>query len=395
MLVQTRPIPAVRSDAQWSDVMVPNYGTPSLTMVRGNGATLQDDQGNMYTDLLGGIATTILGHNHPAINRAVARQVQELLHVSNLYAHPQGLRLAQRLSERTYGHKVLFVNSGTEANEAALKAMRRKAHAEDRSDAVVVAFEGSFHGRTTGSLALTGQPHHQEGCGPLPTNIVHVPFNDPDALRSVFADHDVVGVMVECIQGEGGIHPMTPEFAATLRELTAGDEVLLAIDEVQTGMGRTGTFHAHEQWDLRPDLVTMAKSLGGGLPIGALLASAESAQHLGPGSHGCTFGGNPVAAAAANAVLDTIEQEDLLERAHRLGEDARSHLAGAGIETRGRGLLIGVTTDDAAKALQEMQDAGYLVGQAGKDVVRLAPPLNIHDDAWTLGFTTLTRVLTK
>lgn len=364
----------------WDDVMVPNYGTPDLRLVRGEGCTVEDDAGNRYTDLVAGVAVNILGHAHPAIVAAVREQIDRLAHASNLYQHPQALRLAARLRERTPGHKAMFLNSGTEANEAALKAVRRYAHEGGRDDAVVLAFHGSFHGRTMGSLALTGQEKHKKGFGAMLPGVVHVPFNDAAALDAAFEAHDVAGVFVETIQGEGGVHPFQDDVARQLRSRCSNEDALLVVDEVQTGVGRTGTFWSHAQWDLAPDIVTVAKGLGGGLPIGACLVRDDVAAMMGPGTHGCTFGGNAVACAAANAVLDVLEQDHLPTRAGELGAMAKDRLEEAGLAHRGRGLLMGVPVADAKPVLAAMRQEGYLVGQAGSDVVRLAPPLIIPED---------------
>ncbi len=369
---------------RWEAAMVPNYATPPLTLVRGEGAKVWDAEGRAYTDLLAGVAVNALGHAHPAVVAAVRDQVARIAHTSNLYANEPALRLAERLQAKSGGHKVLWQNSGTEANEAALKAVRRHAHAQGMPDGVVVAFENSFHGRTSGSLALTGQSHYHEGFQPLPGQIVHVPFNDPAALEAAFSRFRVAGTFVESVQGEGGVTPLSPDAARAISRLTSQNGALLVADEVQTGAGRTGTFFGFEQDGLRPDAITMAKGIGGGLPLGALLLSSKAASLLGPGSHGCTFGGNAVACAAGNAVLDVLERDGLAARARRLGDAFRADLASRGVQSRGRGLLIGVplAAPKAPEAVTAMREAGFLVGQAGKSVVRLAPPLVIREAEW-------------
>ena len=369
---------------RWAHVMVPNYATPAIQLARGRGARVEDTEGRTYVDLMAGVAVNALGHAHPAVAAAVAKQAATLSHTSNLYANAPSLLLAERLQALAGGHKCLFVNSGTEANEAALKLARRHAHAQGMPEAVVVAFTDSFHGRTTGSLALTGQPHYQEGFQPLPGQVVHVPFNDPAALEAAFARQQVAAVFFESIQGEGGVMPMSPELAATMARLAARSKALLVADEVQTGVGRTGTFFGFEHDRLRPDLITMAKGLGGGLPLGAMLATPAAADLLGPGSHGCTFGGNPIACAAGNAVLDVLATEGLMPRAARLGKSFQEGLAALGVQSRGRGLLLGVPLGSprAPDIVTAMRASGYLVGQAGKSVVRLAPPLVIEQPDW-------------
>lgn len=373
--------------ARWEAAFAPNYATPALELDHGLGCTVWDADGRKYTDLLAGIAVNILGHAHPAVVQAVSQQVARLAHTSNLYANGPGLRLAERLQKRTHaGHKVIFQNSGTEANEAALKLVRRHAHAQGMPEAVVATFANSFHGRTLGALALTGQAHYQERFQPLPGQVVHVPFNDPAALESLFSTHKVAGVFFESVQGEGGITPMDAETAATLARLCTGHNALLAADEIQAGMGRTGRFFGFEHDGLRPDVITLAKGLGGGLPLGATLIHPKHAGLLGPGSHGTTFGGNAVACAAGNAVLDVLERDHLVERAGTLGdrfmEQLREQGCAIGLAARGRGLLVGVPLPGpvAPQVVESLRGKGYLVGQAGKGVLRVAPPLVVRDD---------------
>lgn len=381
---------------RWSQVMVPNYATPSILLTRGRGARVEDQEGKTYVDLMAGVAVNALGHAHPAVVEAVTRQVQTLSHTSNLYANAPSLLLAERLQALAGGgHKALFTNSGTEANEAALKLARRHAHAQGTPDAVVLAFTDSFHGRTTGALALTGQPHYHEGFQPLPGQVVHVPFNDPSALEAAFAAHRVAAVFFEAIQGEGGVTPMTQDTADTMARLAVRHKTLLVADEVQCGVGRTGAFFAYEHLRLRPDVVTMAKGIGGGLPLGAMLATSGAAALLGPGSHGCTFGGNPIACAAGNAVLDVIATTGLMPKAARLGAAFQRSLGDLGVASRGRGLLLGVPLPEpkAPDVVAAMREAGYLVGQAGKSVVRLAPPLVIEESDFLGAAPVLARTL--
>lgn len=374
---------------RWESTFIGNYATPNLMLTRGEGTRVWDVEGREYLDLLAGIAVNILGHAHPEIVQAVGSQVARLGHVSNLYASDVAVGYAERLSRQSGDRRVLLVNSGAEANEAALKLVRRHAHERDAPDGVVVAFEGSFHGRTLGTLELTGQPAHKQGFDPLPGGVLHVPYNDPGALEQVFADHDVVGVFAEYVQGEGGVVPMQEDTARVLKRLSDTPDVLLVADEVQTGIARTGTFYAHQQYGHDPDLVTVAKGLGGGLPLGALLAKPGPARLLGPGSHGCTFGGNPVAVAAGDVVLRLVEEESLADRAAHLGrlhaQGLDERLGSVGLSTRGLGLLQGVPLPEpvAPKAVKAIQDEGVLVGQAGKQVVRMAPPLIIGEDELT------------
>ncbi len=367
------PLPAA-----WDDVMLNNYGTPALTLTHGQGSRVWDHEERAYVDLLGGIAVNILGHAHPAVTAAAKQQIDVLMHTSNLYAHLPGLALAKRLRAWAPGHRVFFANSGTEANEAALKLVRRHAHATQRPDGVVLAFHNGFHGRTAGALALTGQPKYQKDFAPLPGQIVHVAYNDSAAIEAAFAQHKIVGVVAEAIQGEGGIVPLTQEAADTIQRLCTEHNALLVLDEVQTGVGRTGRFFAFEHFRLDPDVITLAKGIAGGLPLGVALIRDELAPLLGPGSHGTTFGGNPVSCAAANAVLQALEDEDLLALAARKGALIERLLDDAGIQHRGIGLLQGIPHDDPATIVARGRQLGVLVGQAGK-AVRLAPALNIPE----------------
>src|SRR5689334_12638565 len=364
---------------RWSGVMMNNYGTPPLALVSGEGAVVTDADGKRYLDLLGGIAVNLLGHRHPAVIEAVTTQLNTLGHTSNLYATEPGIALAEAL----VGHlgapaRAFFCNSGTEANEVAFKITRLTGKTN------LVAAQGAFHGRTMGSLALTGQPTKQAPFEPLPGNVTHVPYGDVDALAAA-VDDATAAVFLEPIMGEGGVVVPPAGYLAAAREITADHAALLVLDEVQTGMGRTGAFFAHQHDGITPDIVTLAKGLGGGLPIGACLAIGETAGLLTPGLHGSTFGGNPVCTAAANAVLKVLTDDDLIGRADVLGKTL-SH----GIEAlhhplvdyvRGRGLLQGVVlTADAAKPVEAAaRDAGFLVNAAAPDVIRLAPPLVITE----------------
>jgi acetylornithine aminotransferase len=364
---------------RWSEVMMNNYGTPPLALVSGDGAVVTDADGKSYVDLLGGIAVNVLGHRHPAVIEAVTRQLGTLGHTSNLYATEPGIALAEELvRELGVPARAFFCNSGTEANEVAFKITRLTGRTK------LVAAQGAFHGRTMGSLALTGQPSKQAPFAPLPGDVVHVPYGDADALAAAVGA-DTAAVFLEPIMGEGGVVVPPAGYLAAAREITARHGALLVVDEVQTGVGRTGTFYAHQYDGITPDIVTLAKGLGGGLPIGACLAIGATGDLLTPGLHGSTFGGNPVCTAAALAVLKTLAGEHLVERAGMLGKTLHD-----GIESlnhplvdhvRGRGLLCGVVlTAEAAKPVEAAaRDAGYLVNAAAPDVVRLAPPLVVTD----------------
>ncbi|WP_179472243.1 acetylornithine transaminase [Mycolicibacterium vinylchloridicum] len=364
---------------RWSDVMMDNYGTPPLGLASGDGAVVTDESGKSYLDLLGGIAVNILGHRHPAIIEAVTTQLNTLGHTSNLYATEPGVALAEALVEQLgTPARVFFCNSGTEANEVAFKITRLTGRTK------LVAAQGAFHGRTMGSLALTGQPTKQAPFEPLPGDVTHVPYGDVDALDAAVTD-DTAAVFLEPIMGEGGVVVPPEGYLVAAREITSRRGALLVLDEVQTGVGRTGSFFAHQHDGIVPDIVTLAKGLGGGLPIGACLATGSTADLLTPGLHGSTFGGNPVCTAAALAVLRVLAAEDLVSRADLLGKTLSHGIESLGHplvdHVRGRGLLRGIVlTAPQGKAVETAaRDAGFLVNAAAPDVVRLAPPLIITE----------------
>jgi len=364
---------------RWQAVMMNNYGTPALALASGDGAMVTDVDGKSYLDLLGGIAVNILGHRHPTVIEAVTAQLNTLGHVSNLYATEPGIALAEAL----VGHlgapaRVFFCNSGAEANEVAFKLTRLTGRTK------IVAAQNAFHGRTMGALALTGQPAKQQPFEPLPGFVTHVPYGDVDELERAVTG-ETAAVFLEPIMGEGGVVVPPDGYLAAAREITRRHGALLAVDEVQTGVGRTGTFFAHRHDGITPDIVTLAKGLGGGLPIGACLAVGPAADLMTPGLHGSTFGGNPVCTAAALAVLRVLDADDLMNRADKLGTRLRD-----GIEAlnhplvdyvRGRGLLRGIVlTAPHGKAVETAaRDAGFLVNAAAPDVIRLAPPLIITE----------------
>jgi acetylornithine/N-succinyldiaminopimelate aminotransferase len=364
---------------RWSAVMMNNYGVPPVALAGGNGAVVTDVDGMSYLDLLGGIAVNILGHGHPAILEAVTRQMSTLGHTSNLYATEPGIALAEALAGLLGADtetRVLFCNSGAEANETAFKLSRLTGRTK------VVAAQGGFHGRTMGALALTGQPSKQAPFKPLPGDVTHVPYGDADALADAVGD-ETAAVFLEPIMGESGIVVPPDGYLAAARDITARHGALLVLDEVQTGMGRTGTFFAHQHDGVTPDVVTMAKGLGGGLPIGACLATGPAAQLLTAGLHGSTFGGNPICASAALAVLRVLADDDLVCRAGALGKTLRHNIESLDHPSidhvRGRGLLCGIvlTTPTAKDVEAAARSAGFLVNAAAPDVVRLAPALII------------------
>lgn len=369
---------------RWEAVMMNNYGTPAVALASGDGAVVTDVDGNSYLDLLGGIAVNILGHRHPAIIEAVTQQMATLGHTSNLYATEPGIALAEELvallgAPEDTPARVFFCNSGTEANEVAFKLSRLTGRTK------LVAAQEAFHGRTMGSLALTGQPSKRAPFAPLPGDVTYVPYGDVAALAAA-VDDATAAVFLEPIMGESGVVVPPEGYLAAARDVTARHGALLVLDEVQTGMGRTGTFFAHQHDGITPDVVTLAKGLGGGLPIGACLAVGRAAELMTPGLHGSTFGGNPVCTAAALAVLRVLASQNLVRHAEVLGKSLRHGIEGLGHplvdHVRGRGLLCGValTAARAKDAEAAARTAGFLVNAAAPDVIRLAPPLIITED---------------
>ena len=360
--------------------MMPNYGTPPLALARGEGCHVWDPDGNRYLDLIAGIAVSALGHAHPAIVEAVSTQVSRLAHTSNLFVHEPGVQLAEKLLSLLNapdGARVFFCNSGTEANEAALKVVRR---AMGKQRPVIVAADHSFHGRTMGALAITGKEAIREPFEPFGFEVRWVDYGDANALAGA-VDERVAAVVLEPAQGEGGVIPAPPGYLAAARQACDAAGALLVLDEIQSGVGRTGAWFAHQAEGVRPAVLTLAKGLGGGLPIGATIGFGEAGGALRAGDHGSTFGGNPIACAAALAVLDTIAREHLLDNVKAVGETLRDGIAAidhpllGGV--RGSGLwLAAVLTEARAPAVNTAaREAGFLVNAVQPDAVRLAPPL--------------------
>jgi acetylornithine/N-succinyldiaminopimelate aminotransferase len=366
--------------ARFAAVLMPNYGIPPVALSRGQGCLVWDADGRQYTDLIAGIAVSSLGHAHPAIVAAVTRQVRALAHSSNLFLHEGEVALAERLLGllgHPAGGRVFFANSGTEANEAAIKLVRRQ---QGPGRPVFVAAEGGFHGRTMGALALTGKTAIREAFGPFGVSVRFVPYGDAAALRAA-TQTDCAAVFLEPALGEGGVVPPPAGYLAAAREACDAAGALLVLDEIQSGIGRTGRWFAHQAGGVRPDVLTLAKGLGGGLPIGACIGLGGAGTALRKGDHGSTFGGNPVACAAALAVLDTIEADGLLAQAAAVGQQLERGLAGLGHPllrgVRGRGLWLAamLTAPRAAEVEAAARAAGYLVNAVQPDAVRLAPPL--------------------
>jgi acetylornithine aminotransferase len=370
--------------ARWGTVMMPNYGLPPVALVHGEGCRVWDADGRDYLDLLAGIAVSSLGHAHPAIVEAVSRQVATIAHTSNLYINQPALALAERLVGLAGmpDARVFLCNDGATANEAAVKvALRHAGPGRTR----FVAAERSFHGRTLGALALTGKPVIREPFGPYGLAVTFVPYGDADALAAA-VDERTAAVFLEPTLGEGGVVPPPAGFLGRAREIATQAGALLVLDEVQGGIGRTGAWLAHQHDDVVPDVVTLAKGLGGGLPVGACVAGGAAATALQRGDHGSTFGGNPVACAAALAVLETIERDGLLDHVSRLGEQWAAALAGVEHpllrSVRGKGFWLGLVLAGEVSAAVEAaaRDAGFLVNAVAPDAIRLAPPLVLSDD---------------
>lgn len=364
------------------------YKRLPVAFTRGEGAYLWDTQGRRYLDALGGIAVCGLGHAHPAIAATLAQQGQCLWHTSNLYHVPQQEKLGATLCELSGMQRVFFGNSGAEANEAAIKIARRYAHSRGISNGIIVVMEGAFHGRTMAALSATGNHQAHAGFTPLLSGFTRVPFGDLLALQRLATETpDIVAVLIEPIQGEGGIQ-MPPEgYLQAVRELCDQQQWLMMLDEIQTGMGRTGHWFAFQQAGITPDVMSLAKSLGNGFPISATLATGTAAELLVPGSHGSTFGGNPLGCAVASSVVQTIQQQDLLSHAANLGAsmlaDFRTRFAGFNSvkAVRGRGLMLGIELAHECGALvQQALDAGILINVTAGKVIRLLPPLIIDRD---------------
>ncbi|MFZ5889905.1 MAG: acetylornithine transaminase [Myxococcota bacterium] len=382
--------------------LYPNYRQPALVIERGEGAVLWDVAGKRYLDFFAGIAVSALGHGHPALVRAVSEQVARLVHLSNYFFNAPNVRLAELLCKKTGMDRVFFSNSGTEAIEACLKLARRHFWAAGQPERLrVIAFDNSFHGRTLGALAATGQGKYKEGFGPLP-NVTHVPYGDARAVADNMAA-DVAAILVEPVQGEGGVLPAPPGFLQELRRLCDQHGALLIADEIQTGVGRTGTFLGVEHDGVKPDVIALAKGLGGGIPIGAMLCIEKVSGALPPGSHGSTFGGNALASAAALAVIETVDSENLLAQTQTKGERLARALASVQerypkliTAVRGRGLLQAAVLSadvDARAVLGKLQDAGLLVTIAGAQALRFSPPLVVSDAHIDEAVEVLARVL--
>ena len=376
--------------ALFDEVMVPNYAPAGVIPVKGKGSRVWDQQGREYVDFAGGIAVSSLGHCHPALVGALTSQAGKLWHLSNVMTNEPALRLAKKLVDATFAEKVYFANSGAEANEAAFKLARRWALEQYSAEKdQIISFGKSFHGRTFFTVTVGGQAAYSDGFGPKPGAVLHAEFNNLDSVKALISDK-TCAVVLEPIQGEGGIIPATKEFIEGVRALCDQYKALLIMDEVQTGVGRTGKLYAYMHYGVTPDILTTAKSLGGGFPVGAMLTTTDIAKHLKVGTHGSTYGGNPLACAVAEAVIDTVNQPEVLAKVLQSEKLFRQHLAAINekyqvfSEIRGQGMLLGAVLNDKFKGRSRefflaSADQGLMALVAGPDVVRFAPSLVITE----------------
>ncbi|MFC2087040.1 aspartate aminotransferase family protein, partial [Bacteroidota bacterium] len=355
-----------------------------LTLIKGKGAHVWDNKGNRYIDSLAGIAVNSVGHCHPKVVKAIKRQSDELMHISALYTSKPQSELAERLCKSSGLGRIFFTNSGAEANETAIKVARKHAHSKNRGG-TIISFENCFHGRTLATVA-TGQKKYQEGFEPIPAGFIQLPFNDLKILKKHITE-DVAAIMLEIVQGEGGIRLIEQKFIAEIRSICDEEDIVLIIDEIQTGMGRTGKMYAHEHFDVKPDIMTIAKSLGGGFPIGAALFREKIASAVKYGDHGTTFGGNPLACSAALAVLEVLEEECLIEHSSELGTHAMKKIQDlavdeeAVLEVRGLGLMIGIELSFPARpVVLKLLEKGIIGNVVTDKVLRLVPPLVIKEE---------------
>ena len=376
--------------ADFDQVMVPNYAPAAFIPVRGAGSRVWDQSGRELIDFAGGIAVNVLGHAHPALVGALTEQANNLWHVSNVFTNEPALRLAKKLVDSTFAERVFFCNSGAEANEAAFKLARRVAHDRFGPEKYeIIAALNSFHGRTLFTVNVGGQSKYSDGFGPKITGITHVPFNDLDALKAAISDK-TCAVVLEPVQGEGGVLPAEQDYLQGARDLCNQHNALLVFDEVQTGMGRTGELFAYMHYGVTPDILTSAKSLGGGFPIAAMLTTESLAKHLVVGTHGTTYGGNPLACAVGNAVIDVINTPEVLDGVKARHDQFKTRLETIGqqyglfTQVRGLGLLLGCVLSDAWKGkakdiFNAAEKEGLMILQAGPDVVRFAPSLVVDE----------------
>ena len=375
--------------------LFPNYARLPYSFVKGEGCYLYDEDGKKYLDMLSGIAVNQLGYNHPKLTENICRQAKEIIHISNLFYIKPQYEVAKILVENSCGDKVFFCNSGAEANEALIKLIRRYFYDKKENRYEIITFEGSFHGRTLAAITATAQPKYQEGFQPLPEGFKYAKFNDIDSVIQLINDK-TAAVLIELIQGEGGVNPADKEFIKKLYSLCRENGILFTVDEVQTGIGRTGKLFAYQHYDIEPDIISLAKGLGGGVPIGAIIAKDEIANSFVPGTHASTFGGNYLATAAAKVVLEEILSDGFLDKVTENGEYLKERLKTFGYPVKGLGLMIGMDLPEEISAKDIMKKAlenGLIIGTAGKNTLRFVPPLIIQKDDIDLAVNILEKIL--
>jgi acetylornithine aminotransferase/acetylornithine/N-succinyldiaminopimelate aminotransferase len=375
--------------------LFPNYARLPYSFVKGEGCYLYDEDGKKYLDMLSGIAVNQLGYNHPKLTESICRQAKEIIHISNLFYIKPQYEVAKILVENSCGDKVFFCNSGAEANEALIKLIRRYFYDKKENRYEIITFEGSFHGRTLATITATAQPKYQEGFQPLPEGFKYAKFNDINSVKKLINDK-TAAVLIELIQGEGGVNPADKEFIKELYSICRENGILFTVDEVQTGIGRTGKLFAYQHYDIEPDIISLAKGLGGGVPIGAIIAKDEIAKSFVPGTHASTFGGNYLATAAAKVVLEEILSDGFLDKVIENGEYLKERLKTFGYPVKGLGLMIGVDLPEEISAKEIMKKAlenGLIIGTAGKNTLRFVPPLIIQKDDIDLAVNILEKIL--
>lgn len=375
--------------------LFPNYARLPYSFVKGEGCYLYDEDGKKYLDMLSGIAVNQLGYNHPKLTENICRQAKEIIHISNLFYIKPQYEVAKILVENSCGDKVFFCNSGAEANEALIKLIRRYFYDKKENRYEIITFEGSFHGRTLAAITATAQPKYQEGFQPLPEGFKYAKFNDIDSVIQLINDK-TAAVLIELIQGEGGVNPADKEFIKELYSICRENGILFTVDEVQTGIGRTGKLFAYQHYDIEPDIISLAKGLGGGVPIGAIIAKDKIANSFVPGTHASTFGGNYLATAAAKVVLEEILSDGFLDKVIENGEYLKERLKTFGYPVKGIGLMIGMDLPEEISAKDIMKKAlenGLIIGTAGKNTLRFVPPLIIQKDDIDLAVNILEKIL--
>ena len=377
--------------------LMPNYARFNIFFEKGEGVYLYDDKGKKYLDMLAGIAVNTLGYNHPKLTKAICEQSKKIIHISNLFQIKPQIEVAKILSENSINGQVFFCNSGAEANETAIKLARKYFQSRGINKYEFISFKNSFHGRTLATITATGQPKYQEGFKPLPEGFKYAELNNIKSVKELITDK-TAGIFLEIIQGEGGINLVDKEFVEELYSLTREKDILLIIDEVQTGIGRTGKLFAYQHFNIEPDIITLAKGLGGGVPIGAVIGKKEITKCFTAGSHGSTFGGNYLATVSAKVILDEILKDNFLKEIKEKGDLLKKLLSDLGFKPRGLGLMIGITIPEKFKVIDIMKEClneGLIIGIAGNNTLRFTPPLIITKEEIKEGINILEKVLRK